>query len=380
LSWNTNLERLAACSPDQLRGAAALEFFPGEDRQRAEATIRAVFTDGHAALEAQFAGRDGRRTPCYFTGVRILLDGRPILVGSGLDISERKRAEELERYGAFQAGIAEMSVSVLHNIGNAITAVANDADALRRAGDDLERVALLLARSAAEGAAHLAEEGEAAASAQAERLLAVLREASALLGRLQRDVLRGRGRRLGESVRHIADIVRIQQTAALPSTRVSGFDLARAVQDALAMQGDTLVQHGIRSEIHIDPALAQVTLSRNRLVQAMLNVIKNAYEAIRERRRLEPVDGLIRVEARPLDGERVQLTVSDNGIGIEPGQRAELFRFGYSTKNRGSGFGLHATALFVQESGGRIALESDGRGCGARLVIELPLQPASTPA
>ena len=82
--------------------------------------------------------------------------------------------------------------------------------------------------------------------------------------------------------------------------------------------------------------------------------------------------GRIRVEARALGAGRLRLTVSDNGVGVTPEQRTGIFRYGYSTKQRGSGFGLHATANFVQESGGSIRLESPGPDQGATLILELP--------
>lgn len=71
-------------------------------------------------------------------------------------------------------------------------------------------------------------------------------------------------------------------------------------------------------------------------------------------------------------GGRLRLAVSDNGVGVSPEQRPGIFRYGYSTKERGSGFGLHATANFVQECGGSIRLESPGPDQGATLILELP--------
>jgi signal transduction histidine kinase len=138
------------------------------------------------------------------------------------------------------------------------------------------------------------------------------------------------------------------------------------------MQGDTLLQHNIQIDVEIDPSLRRVTLSHNQLLQALVNGVKNAYESIRLRQLQEPVAGLIRLRAVHLGENRMRLSIEDNGAGIAPEQRADLFRFGYSTKARGSGFGLHSTALFVQEMGGSIALNSDGPNLGACLVLELP--------
>jgi signal transduction histidine kinase len=164
----------------------------------------------------------------------------------------------------------------------------------------------------------------------------------------------------------------------LPSATASAFDLRQTVRNALSMQGDSLNQHGIHIEVEIDPALTLVTLSHNHLLQALVNVVKNAYEAIRQRQQQETLVGQILLRADVLDADWMRISVTDNGIGFTPEQQVDLFRFGYSTKARGSGFGLHATALFVQELGGRIALESPGLNQGARLIMELPRKPLAS--
>jgi sensor histidine kinase regulating citrate/malate metabolism len=76
----------------------------------------------------------------------------------------------------------------------------------------------------------------------------------------------------------------------------------------------------------------------------------------------------------------LRLSVRDNGAGFNAEQHSHMFQFGYSTKTRGSGFGLHATALFAQEMGGSITLESEGINRGALLSIELPCAIKETPA
>jgi signal transduction histidine kinase len=80
----------------------------------------------------------------------------------------------------------------------------------------------------------------------------------------------------------------------------------------------------------------------------------------------------VHIRAEAVDRTWLRITVQDNGIGFDPATAASLFRFGFSTKARGSGFGLHSVAVFAQESGGSARLESDGIGQGARLIVELP--------
>jgi signal transduction histidine kinase len=115
-------------------------------------------------------------------------------------------------------------------------------------------------------------------------------------------------------------------------------------------------------------------LSQNLMLQTLVNTLRNSIEAIEERRRVENFNGRIEIRAEAMADNRLRLTLSDNGIGFTPEQQASLFRFGYSTKPRGTGFGLPSVVVFAAENGGRVTLESEGPGRGARLILELPMQ------
>ncbi len=372
---NPALCRMLGYSAEELCGLGLSDIHPAASLPQVRAQFgRQARGEIITAANLPVQAKDGRVFTVDINAFALAWDGRPCLAGFFRDTTERRRGEELERYSAFQAGIAEMATTVLHNIGNAITTVTNNAEALLRASQDLGRVATLLERSAQEASDRLAQADSP--QAEAERLVAIQLTAAKAIEQLHRDALDERCRRIAASVEHIADIVRIQQAVAFPSASASTFDLGQVIHDALAMQDDTLRQHDIYVEVGIDPGLGAVTLSRNRLLQALLNLVKNAYEAICARQqRAEPEGhfaGHIRVEARALRGGRLRLAVSDNGVGVSPEQRPGIFRYGYSTKERGSGFGLHATANFVQECGGSIRLESPGPDQGATLILELP--------
>ena len=303
-------------------------------------------------------------------------DGRVIgHVGTVTDITARKRAEELEHFSAFQAGIAEMNTSVLHNIGNAITAVTQEAEGIEQSSGDMLRVADLLAANAAGSEAEAAAAGPLAPLTS--RQCAIQREAARTIQQIGEQGLRERARRLGSGVRHIADIVRIQQNAALPGNQASSFSLTQTVQSALELQGDVFRKLDIEVVVGIDPAVDQIRHAHNRLLQVLVNAIKNSIEAIREKARLVESDtafrGRLAIRAEALEQARLILTIEDNGIGFAPDLHDQLFQFGFSTKQRGSGFGLHSVAVFIRECGGSLRLESGGRGLGARLGLELPI-------
>lgn len=374
LFCNPRFERFFGVPEAQILGRTDFDFVSREQAEFFRANDQKAMLDAQPHVNEEWItfADDGHREllETIKTPLRDSTGGVIGVLGIGRDMTERKRSEELQRYAAYQSGVAEMGVSVLHNIGNAITAMTDDANALRQAGEDFGRMADLLKRGIEDSLKRQAEGAETAG--ELERLRAIQQETVRAIAQLGEQVLQMRGERIGRSVQHIADIVRIQQTVARPSSSASTFDLGQAVASALSLQGDNFNQHGIQVVVEIDPALNQVTLPHNQVMQALINVLKNAYESIRLRQQEQPCAGRIVLRVQPMEGGRIRFSVEDNGAGITPEQRDNLFRFGYSTKLRGTGFGLHATALFVQELGGRIALESDGPNLGATLIMELP--------
>jgi PAS domain S-box-containing protein len=94
LRWNRNFERVSGYTGEQIAGMQPLEFFAAEDKAEVERRIGEVFTLGESSVEAPFLAKDGYKTPYFFTGRRVESEGRLCLVGVGIDISERKRAED----------------------------------------------------------------------------------------------------------------------------------------------------------------------------------------------------------------------------------------------------------------------------------------------
>lgn len=92
--WNDRFETRTGYAPAELRGRRAYEFFEGEDRKRAAEALLEVFAQGETRLEAPLVPARGEPIPMLLTGNRIRSGKTPYLVGMGIDITERKRAEE----------------------------------------------------------------------------------------------------------------------------------------------------------------------------------------------------------------------------------------------------------------------------------------------
>jgi PAS domain S-box-containing protein len=93
LRWNRNFETVSGYSGAEIARMHPIDFFAGADRARVEQRIAHVFTQGESSVEAEFVAKDGTATPYFFTGRRVEFEGRPCLVGVGIDISDRRRAE-----------------------------------------------------------------------------------------------------------------------------------------------------------------------------------------------------------------------------------------------------------------------------------------------
>ncbi|HEY9430879.1 MAG TPA: PAS domain S-box protein, partial [Blastocatellia bacterium] len=104
--WNKNLKDITGHSDDEIALMAPLEFIVEEDRPAVERKIEEVFVSGEANIEARLLTINGLGVPYFFTGRRIVIDGQPHLIGSGVDISERWRGEET---AAYLAAIVESS-------------------------------------------------------------------------------------------------------------------------------------------------------------------------------------------------------------------------------------------------------------------------------
>jgi two-component system nitrogen regulation sensor histidine kinase GlnL len=150
-----------------------------------------------------------------------------------------------------------------------------------------------------------------------------------------------------------------------------------------------LAQAGFASGLPIsaeyDPSLPPVPANRDKLIQAFLNLVKNAAEAVSEL--AEPGRIVLRTAFRPGvrmtvpgSGARVALPlmieIEDNGTGVPEHLKAHLFDPFVTTKNRGSGLGLALVAKIIRDHGGVIEFESERKRTVFRVL--LPLQ-AATP-
>ncbi len=94
VKWNKNFPETTGYQPDELRNKSALDFFPEEHRELVAKRIGAVYEEGFKSVKADLLTKSGKKIPYYFTGTKIIYEGREYLVGHGSDLSEVKQARE----------------------------------------------------------------------------------------------------------------------------------------------------------------------------------------------------------------------------------------------------------------------------------------------
>ena len=97
LRWNRNLETVSQYSAEEIARLDPLDFFRADQKQLVHSRMLQCFEQGSAEIEVSIVAKDGSERPFYVTGLRVQIDGRPCMLGVGIDISERLRAEEAVR-------------------------------------------------------------------------------------------------------------------------------------------------------------------------------------------------------------------------------------------------------------------------------------------
>ncbi len=297
------------------------------------------------------------------------------------DVSERKMEQEALSQ-AFAHGRLEVIDTVLHNIGNAINSVAIGMDTLHDRYKDLELIrrfnALAKLVSAHDHDWTTWLEHDAQGRRLRPFLLALIRDLNS-----EQQLVRKTASRVRDRVRHIVDIIRTQEFFPDGTVERKMVELRRTINDAVRVIRESLGRRGAAIEVDCSRAPTEILVQESRFQQMLVNLLKNAMEAIDERAAsLENDPGwqpAVRVAAYRAEQEgALVIDVVDNGIGIDPSRVRTVFNAGYTTKKNGTGLGLHSAANFVIGSGGTIQPLSDGIGHGTtmRVTLRLPAQPA----
>ncbi|HEY2989452.1 MAG TPA: PAS domain S-box protein [Candidatus Binatia bacterium] len=237
------------------------------------------------------------------------------------DVSEKSKLQnqviESERLAAVGATAAKLA----HEIGNPLNGMAVTAQLLGR---------------------RLAKQGEIADPTVKSALHRLMDELS----------------RLGNLVREFSSLSRREKYELRPTS------LAAAVAEVLEFEKNNYTAQGIRLAQIFPEDLPLVQADADKLKQAILNLVKNAVEAM-------PHGGALTVQAEK-SAEQVVLEIVDTGLGIPEG--VDIFEPFATTKSSGTGLGLVIVRQIVSAHGGTVSYSSE-RGQGTTFRVTLPVQP-----
>ncbi len=256
-------------------------------------------------------------------------DGRPqFVVSVARDVTDRRRAEEQARQHLQQlahvsrvSSMGEMASAIAHEINQPLTAIANYASACLR----------------------LLRSGKAQPGEAVEVMQRVAAEAE----------------RAGEIVRKMRGFVRGEESQM--ALVEPGF-LASEVMRLAAAEAR---QSGVELKSEVEPGLPQVLADSIQIQQVLLNLVRNAVEAVdgADSQRREVSLGV----RRAADG--VQFTVRDTGPGLAPESRDKVFEPFYTTKADGIGIGLPLSRSIADAHGGRLWAGAEAQGAAFHLVL-----------
>jgi len=141
-------------------------------------------------------------------------------------------------------------------------------------------------------------------------------------------------------------------------------DLGSIISELLELFAEEAKGKGIQLRASIPPDLPHLIMDRERMREAFLNLIKNGMEAMN-------AGGVLQVEARRLDGRRLEVSFSDSGCGISASEQHKIFDPYFTSKEGGQGLGLSLTYQIIRSHGGDIRCESE-LGRGSRFFVILP--------
>lgn len=287
-----------------------------------------------------------------------------IILGIAFFASTYKEAISQQQFEkARQLGMAEISASVLHSVGNVLNSVNVSAHVIsekiaKSKLSDLEKLATLFETHKHHLADFLKNDPK---GLKALEYISVLSEH----WREEQKNISLELDRLFSNMRLIKDTISTQQKLS----KTTEFEEVVSVNELL---DEGLLITGIKNNNLLlvrknYGAIKPIRLEKIKLLQVFVNLLRNAKDAVLASSQEEKI---ISITTSVL-GQQCKVEISDNGIGIDEKNTQRIFNYGFTTKESGHGFGLHTSALAINSLGGTINVLSEGINKGATFVIML---------
>jgi signal transduction histidine kinase len=329
---NTALQKMAGRSTEEMAQLAMEEILPG--------AMTAIVARGEPS-EAELMRASGEPMPVLISSpIPCIVQDR--LLGVAVVVRDHREVVDLRRRlvtSARLAAVGDLSLGIASRINRPVEGVGSSLARLERHWRQL--------------ADEVAKQGEALAIGETHEIIT---EGHELIEECQ------------EGVARVLAITRdVQGFAGGDAVARAPVDLVELSENALRM---AVPRAGKEIQVVRDfRSIAPVMASRQELEQVLLNLLINAFHAVREE------GSFVRV-ATEQQGSRVLVHIEDDGTGIDPDVLERMFDPFFTTKRvgEGTGLGLAISYHIVQNHAGEIQVVTDP-GCGSTFTISLPAAP-----
>jgi two-component system sensor kinase FixL len=325
MSFSRAAERLFGYAESELVGENVSALMPSPDRERHDGYLERYKTTGEKriiGIGRLVSGRrrDGTTFPMELAVGEARIGEQRVFTGFIRDLTERQEYEK--RLHTLQDELAHVSrvtamgtlaTSIAHELNQPLTAIANY----------VETASDLLVDPTPD-------------------TVAVVREA---LDECARESIRA-----GQIVRRLRDYI------ARGETDRQVVPLGRLVSEASALAFVSVGSQAVEFDVRIGPD-DRVLVDRVQIQQVLLNLIRNAIEAMQESGRRELV-----ISTSSGEDGMLMVSVADTGPGIAPEIASQLFQPFVTTKRQGMGVGLSISRTIVESHGGRIWVDPNPEG------------------
>jgi two-component system sensor kinase FixL len=339
---NLTAQRLFGFSAEELRGRNVSTLMPEPDRSAHDSYLARYATTGIPHIigvgrEVEAQRKDGSVFPVFLSVSRVGQADPPRFIGFVRDITlqrhamaalkrERDNERQLQErmlHVSRMATLGEMAAGIAHELNQPLTAITNYALASEH----------LLARAQPD----VAEVGSALHEIGSQAL------------------------RAGEIIRKLRDLV------GHPESVRAVTEINEVVEELGVLTQADARHSGTHLRIELAPRLPQVSIDRIQIQQVLLNLWRNAIEALAS---TSPGEREVAFTTRSSDCD-VEICVSDNGYGVAPSIADRIFDPFYTTKQAGTGLGLAISRTIVQAHGGSIGYRAN-HPSGACFFVHLP--------
>lgn len=330
---NRACQKVSGYAAEELAGKQIREFLP-EEGAGFEHFLQASMDERSLSgrWEGELLCKDGERRLISWSVATIAGDEQSprYLVATGIDMTEWRQSEARARdlqHHLYRIGriseLGEMASAIAHELNQPMTAVTNYVNASLRLVRSLEN----------EGAGRVAE----------------------LMTRAVEQT-----EKAGQIIRRLRQLIGRGQSELQPN------DLNSVVEEALALALIGARQEDIEVKVALSEDLPPILADATQLQQVVLNLVRNAIEAMQAVEKRELV-----IASRQTEEGMVELSITDSGPGLDPEVASQLFMPFISTKAKGMGIGLAICRSIVDAHHGQIRAEP-AEGGGTSFLVTLP--------